>query len=56
MGKLGMDGVEAESNKVMRGLAKANPLLASFLADIPEGVGFVDSPMTIEEQAKKFLI
>lgn len=50
-----MDGVEAESNKVMRGLAMANPLLASFLGDIPEGVGFVDSPMTIEEQAKKFL-
>jgi hypothetical protein len=55
MGVLGMDGEEGEQSQVMKAYAFSNPLLASFLVDIPEGLGFVASPMTIEEQAKRLL-
>lgn len=55
MGMLGLNGEEAEQNQVMKAHAFSNPLMTSFLADIPEGLGFVASPMTIEEQAKRLL-
>ena len=54
-GALGFNGEEAPANKQLRERAFANPLLASFLGDIPEAMGFVASPTTIEEQAQKLL-
>ncbi len=50
---LGLNLDEPDVHKALREAAMANPLLASFMEDMPEALGFALSPMTIEAQAER---
>lgn len=53
---MGLDGFEPDMQVNLRKRAMDNPLLASFMKDMPkEAVAFATSPMNIAEQAQKMI-